>query len=147
MKTYSQKPADVTRDWYVVDASEAPLGRLATEVSQLLAGKQKPTFTPHVDGGDYVVVINAKSVKVTGDKYKNKIYYSHSGYPGSIKGITLQQQLDKNAATVIEKAVYGMLPKNKLRDERMKRLKVYETAEHAHTPQKPKELSLKEGKK
>lgn len=147
MKTFSQKPADVARDWYVVDASEVTLGRLSTEVSRLINGKQKPTFTPHVDGGDYVVVINAKQVKVTGDKKLNKVYYSHSGYPGSIKGITLEQQLAKNPAKVIEKAVYGMLPKNKLRDDRMKRLKVYDNAEHSHTAQKPTTISLKKGKK
>ena len=147
MKTYSQKPTEVTREWFIVDATGIPLGRLTVEVAKKLTGKQKPTYTPHIDGGDYVVVINAKQVKATGDKRRSKVYYRHSGYPGSTKATTLEQQLEKDPTEVIKKAVYGMIPKNKLREERMKRLKVYTEAEHAHDPQKPKELSLKKGEK
>ncbi len=142
MKTYSQKPADVTRDWFLVDASEAPLGRVATEIAKLLSGKQKPSFTPHTDGGDYVVVVNAENVQVTGDKKTKKVYYRHSGYPGSIRETTLDELLVKNPAKAVEKAVFGMLPKNKLRDERMKRLKVYATDQHNHEAQKPVKLPL-----
>jgi large subunit ribosomal protein L13 len=146
MKTYSQKPTEVSREWFVVDAANVPLGRLTTLVAQKLTGKQKPTYTPHIDGGDYVIVINAKLVKATGDKRRGKVYYRHSGYPGSIKATTLEQQLEKDSTKVIEKAVYGMLPKNKLRDGRMERLKVYSDSDHSHEAQKPKKLSLTKGK-
>lgn len=143
MKTYSQKPADVTRVWYEVDASELTLGRIAVEVAKLLTGKHKPSYTPHVDGGDYVVVTNAKSIQVTGKKMTDKTYYRHSGYPGSIRATSLEELLAKDPTQAIEKAVFGMLPKNKLRDGRMQRLKVFAEAEHTHAPQKPKKISLK----
>lgn len=142
-KTYVDKPADVTRTWYVVDATEAPLGRLATQVATLLMGKHKPTFTPHVDGGDYVVVINADNLVVTGNKAAGKVYYRHTGHPGGIKETALE---DKNPVAVIEAAVRGMIPANKLRPGRLTRLKVYGGAEHNHHAQQPTSFSLKEGK-
>jgi len=146
MKTYSAKPTDVTRKWYVLDASEAPLGRLATQVAVLLTGKSKPQFTKHIDTGDYVIVINAKDLKVTGDKLTSKKYYHHSGHPGGLRERTLQEQLNLDPTKVIEHAVRGMLPINKLRDERLARLKIYADAEHKHEAQKPETLSVKEGK-
>lgn len=146
MKTFSAKPTDVERVWYVVDASEVPLGRLATQVAQLLTGKGKPQFTKHIDCGDYVVVINAAQVPVTGKKLESKMYYHHSHYPGGLKEISLKDQLDKDPTAPIVKAVRGMLPVNKLRDGRLARLKVYAGAEHQHAPQQPKPFSLKEGK-
>lgn len=149
MKTYSAKPADVQRQWYVVDASEAPLGRLATSVAQLLTGKGKPQFTHHIDCGDYVVVINAANLVTTGDKLNKKVYYRHSGYPGGIKDATLGEKMEKDPTFAVRHAVRGMLPVNKLRDERLKRLKVYAGAEHEHEAQKPSTFSVagvKEGK-
>lgn len=146
MKTYSAKPSDVTRKWYVVDASEAPLGRVATQVAQLLTGKGKPQFTQHIDCGDYVVVINAADIKVTGGKEDKKIYYHHTGFPGGIKDITLRKQLEKDATAPIVHAVRGMLPVNKLRDGRLARLKVYAGAEHNHEAQKPEVIKVKEAK-
>lgn len=141
MKTYSAKPADVTRDWYIVDASEINLGRLATNIAQILMGKQKPMFTHHIDCGDYVIVINATSLKVTGDKELKKTYYRHTGYPGGIKDTKLQ---DMDKTKVIHKAIRGMIPDNKLRDDRLKRLKVYLDDQHGHDAQKPKNLTLKD---
>src|SRR6266571_3348827 len=117
MKTYSQKPAEVTRKWVLVDASEGTLGRVATTIAKYLIGKYKPTYTAHIDGGDYVVVTNAAQVQVTGDKMESKMYYRHSGFPGGIKERTLKTQLDIDATKVIIDAVRGMLPKNKLVDE------------------------------
>ncbi|HSX37091.1 MAG TPA: 50S ribosomal protein L13 [Patescibacteria group bacterium] len=146
MKTYSAKPADVTREWYVVDASEAPLGRVATKVATLLTGKGKTQFTKHIDTGDFVVVINAKELKVTGDKQDKKIYYRHSNYPGGLKAITLGDQLQKDPTQIIVHAIRGMLPTNKLLDARLARLKVYADSEHQHEAQKPKVISVKEGK-
>ncbi|HVX48273.1 MAG TPA: 50S ribosomal protein L13 [Candidatus Saccharimonadales bacterium] len=146
MKTYSAKPTDVQRQWYVVDATEAPLGRLATSVAQLLLGKSKPQFTKHIDCGDYVVVINAADLVVTGDKGSKKIYYHHTGHPGGIKQATLDEKQAKDPTFPIRHAVRGMLPDNKLRDERLKRLKVYAGAEHEHEAQKPQTISIKEGK-
>lgn len=143
MKTFSQKPADVTRKWILIDASEAPLGRLSTQIATYLTGKYKPTFTPHVDGGDYVVVINAKDTVVTGAKETDKKYYRHSGFPGGIKEASLAEVRAKYPERIIEKAVQGMLPKNKLSVERMKRLKIYPGAEHAHTAQQPKKVEVK----
>lgn len=142
MKTYVQKPAEVTRKWVLVDASEATLGRVATTIAKYLIGKYKPTYTAHIDGGDYVVVINAKSVRVTGDKLTDKKYYRHSGFPGGIKERSLQEQLDKDATKVIVDAVRGMLPKNKLVDERLKRLKVYVDEAHTHAPQQPVKVEV-----
>lgn len=146
-KTFSVKPSDVTRKWYVVDASEAPLGRVATEIAQLLTGKGKPQYSHHIDCGDYVVVINAAQLQVTGDKLEKKIYYRHSPYPGGLKETPLARQLEKDATAPIVHAVRGMLPVNKLRDERLKRLKVYAGAEHQHEAQKPTAISLKKGNK
>lgn len=142
-KTFSQKTADVSREWFLVDASELPLGRIATIVADKLIGKSKPTYTPHVDGGDYVVVINAKDTVVTGDKETGKIYYRHSGFPGGIKDATLAEVREKFPERIIEKAVKGMLPKNKLSAGRMARLKVFPGAEHAHTAQTPKKVEVK----
>jgi large subunit ribosomal protein L13 len=146
MKTYSAKPSDVTRKWYVVDATEAPLGRLATKVAEVLLGKTKPQFTQHIDCGDFVVVINAAQLVTTGDKVNKKIYYRHSNYPGGLKETTLGDKLAKDPAFVIEHAVRGMLPENKLRDGRLKRLKIYAGAEHGHEAQKPVQLSVKGNK-
>ena len=142
-KTFSQKTADVSREWFLVDASELPLGRIATIIADKLIGKNKPTYTPHVDGGDYVVVINAEKVVVTGDKENQKIYYRHSGFPGGIKDATLAEVREKAPTRIIEAAVAGMLPKNKLSGGRMARLKVFVGAEHAHAAQKPKKVEVK----
>lgn len=141
-KTYSQKPTEVTRRWILIDASSAPLGRVSTEISKYLIGKYKPSYTPHIDGGDYVVVINAKDVVVTGAKETDKIYYRHSGFPGGIKDASLKEVREKFPERIIEKAVQGMLPKNKLSPERMKRLKVFPGAEHAHTAQTPEKVEV-----
>lgn len=146
MKTYSAKPADVTRVWYVVDASEAPLGRVATQVAQLLTGKGKPQFTKHIDVGDYVIVINAAQTVATGNKQEKKVYYSHSNYPGGLKEATLSEKMIKDPTFAIRNAVRGMLPVNKLRDERLQRLKIYADAEHQHEAQKPVNYSVKDAK-
>ncbi len=143
MKTYSQKPVEVSRRWILIDAKDLPLGRLSTEISKYLIGKYKPTYTPHIDGGDYVVVINAAEVPVTGDKEESKIYYRHSGFPGGIKDATLKEVRQKFPERLIENAVKGMLPKNKLSPERMKRLKVFPGSEHAHTAQTPEKITIK----
>lgn len=143
MKTYSAKPTDVTRKWYVVDASEAPLGRLSTVVATLLTGKGKPQFTKHIDCGDYVIVINADNLVVTGKKMEDKMYYSHSGYPGGLKELQLKEKMAKDSTEVIVKAVRGMLPVNKLRPDRLQRLKVYAGTEHNHEAQKPVAFSVK----
>jgi large subunit ribosomal protein L13 len=142
MKTYSAKPTDITRKWYVVDASDAPLGRLSTQIAKLLLGKDKPQFTKHIDCGDYVIVINSENLVVTGDKSNKKIYYQHSGFPGGIKDATLSEKMTKDSRQVIVKAVRGMLPDNKLRAERLKRLKVYTDANHSHEAQQPVKLNL-----
>ena len=142
-KTFSQKPSEVSREWFLVDAAELPLGRLATIIADKLIGKNKPTYTPHIDGGDYVVVINAANLVVTGDKETGKIYYRHSGFPGGIKDATLAEVREKFPERIIEKAVQGMLPKNKLSADRMGRLKIFAGAEHAHTAQTPKKVEVK----
>ena len=142
MKTFSAKPTDVVREWYVVDASETTLGRVSTVVAELLTGKRKPMFTKHIDCGDFVVVINTDQLKVTGDKLTKKMYYHHSHYPGGLKEASLQQKMDKDSTEVIIKAVRGMLPVNKLRDGRLMRLKVYTDADHKHEAQKPKAFSV-----
>jgi len=144
MKTYSAKPSDVTRQWYVVDASEASLGRVATQVAKLLTGKTKPQFTNHIDCGDFVVIINAADIQVTGDKLEKKMYYKHSGHPGGLTELTLAEKMEKDPTFAITKAVRGMLPVNKLRDERLKRLKVYAGPEHQHEAQKPQLISVKD---
>lgn len=146
MKTYSAKPTDVTRKWYVVDASEAPLGRVATQVAKLLTGKDKPMFTHHIDTGDYVIIINAAKVQVTGNKMWTKKYYHHSGHPGGLKEATMAEKMEKDPTHAIFHAVRGMLPVNKLRDGRLDRLKIYADAEHAHEAQKPEVISVKEAK-
>lgn len=143
MKTYSAKPTDVERKWYVIDAAEAPLGRLATQVATLLTGKGKTQFTKHIDCGDFVVVINTDNLVVTGKKMEDKMYYKHSGYPGGLKELQLKEKMAKDSTEVIFKAVRGMLPVNKLRDGRLARLKIYPTMEHNHAPQKPVAYSVK----
>ena len=143
MKTFIQKPADVTRRWILIDATSAPLGRVATEVAKYLIGKYKPTYTPHVDGGDYVIVINAKDTGVTGEKETDKIYYRHSGFPGGIKDAQLKEVREKFPERIIENAVRGMLPKNKLSPERMARLRVFSGSEHTHEAQKPEKVEVR----
>lgn len=143
MKTYSQKPTEVSRRWILIDATDAPLGRIATEIATYLTGKYKPTYTPHIDGGDYVVVINAKNTVVTGDKERGKVYYRHSGFPGGIKDARLEEVREKFPERIIENAVKGMLPKNKLAAGRMQRLKVFAGSEHAHTAQTPQKVEVK----
>lgn len=142
-KTYSQKPSEIERTWHLIDASEAPLGRVSTLIATLLTGKSKPTYTPHMDAGDYVVVINAKNVVVTGDKELQKIYYRHTGFPGGIKDARLEEVREKFPERIIESAVKGMLPKNKLQAERMKRLRVFAGSDHTHTAQTPKKVEVK----
>ena len=141
-KTFSPKPGDVERVWYVVDATDLPLGRLASEVAQILRGKHKPTYAPHVDGGDFVVVVNAEKVAVTSDKTQSKIYYRHSGYPGGIKAETFESLLERRPEAIIERAVKGMLPKNKLGRQMAGKLKVYAGPDHPHEAQKPQLLEL-----
>lgn len=143
MGTYSARPSDVTRKWYVVDASETTLGRVATQVATLLTGKGKPMFTSHIDCGDFVVVVNADKLQVTGGKEEKKMYYNHSGFPGGLRERQLKDLMANDSTEVIWKAVRGMLPVNKLRDGRLKRLKIYAGLEHEHAAQKPETLSLK----
>lgn len=140
MKTYSQKAAEIKREWWVIDASSMPLGKLAVVIADKLMGKSKVTYTPHIDNGDYVVVVNAKKLVVTGEKMTQKKYYRHSGFPGGLKELRLEEVIEKNPANAIKAAVKGMLPKNKLSAERMKRLHVYDGAEHNHAAQNPKEI-------
>ncbi|MBA3679207.1 50S ribosomal protein L13 [Candidatus Saccharibacteria bacterium] len=142
MKTFSLKPTDVVQDWYIIDASGQTLGRLSTKIARLLTGKDKPSYSPHVIGGDVVVVINAARVTVTGQKLTDKIYYHHTGYPGGIREISLRDQLEKDPTAVIVHAVQGMLPKNKLQAQMLKNLKVYATDEHPHAPQNPKLIDM-----
>lgn len=136
-KTPSLKTAEISRSWYVIDASSAPLGRVATQVAEKLIGKHKATYTPHIDNGDFVVVINASDIQVTGNKMDAKKYYRHSGYIGSTKEATLSEKMEKDPTEVITLAVKGMLPKNKLQSDRLARLKVYAGSEHPHEAQKP----------
>lgn len=137
MKTYSAKPKDVTRQWYLLDASTMPLGRLSTVAARILIGKDKPSFTPHLDIGDFVVVINAGSLKVSGDKETSKLYHRHSGFPGGLYKRTLGEQKEIDPTAVVTHSVRGMLPVNKLRRERLARLKVFAGPEHAHAGQNP----------
>jgi large subunit ribosomal protein L13 len=141
-KTYSPKPADLQHSWFVVDATDLPLGRLASGLATILRGKHKPTYAPHVDGGDFVIVINAEKVAVTSDKSKTKIYYRHSGYPGGIKAETFESLRERRPEAIIERAVKGMLPKNKLGRKMLGKLKVYAGPDHPHTAQKPETLEL-----
>ncbi|MBQ3325906.1 50S ribosomal protein L13 [Candidatus Saccharibacteria bacterium] len=140
MKTYSQKSSEIKRDWYLIDASSMPLGKLAVIIADKLMGKSKVTYTPHTDNGDYVVVINAKDIVVTGNKMTNKSYYRHSGFPGGLKELSLAEVIEKDPSLAIKEAVKGMLPKNKLAADRMSRLRVFAGAEHTHTAQNPKEI-------
>ena len=142
MKTYSAKADEIKHDWYVVDASEQPLGRLASEIAKRLRGKHKPQYTPHVDVGDHIIVINAEKVTVTGNKRGNKIYYRHSGYVGSLKSQSLEQLLKEHPERVIEKAIKGMLPRNPLGRAMFRKLKVYAGTEHRHAAQQPRELRI-----
>jgi large subunit ribosomal protein L13 len=142
MKTFTAKPESVQRDWFVVDATGKTLGRLATEIASRLRGKHKPEYTPHVDTGDYIVVINADKVAVTGKKAQNKKYYSHSGFPGGIKEITFEKLLDKKPEMVLETAIKGMLPKGPLGRAMFRKLKVYAGAEHQHAAQQPQVLDI-----
>jgi large subunit ribosomal protein L13 len=142
-KTYSQKPSEITRRWILIDAADAPLGRVATQISKYLIGKYKPTYTPHMDGGDYVVVINAEKAVVTGNKETGKVYYRHSGFPGGIKDATLAEVREKHPERIIAAAVKGMVPKNKLAAERMKRLRIFAGTEHTHAAQTPEKVEVK----
>ena len=137
MKTYTLKKEEVQRNWFVVDATDRVLGRVATKIADKIRGKDKPTFTPHTDGGDYVIVINAEKIKVTGSKFNNKIYYRHSLYPGGLKSQTFKELNEKNPERIIEEAVKGMLPKNKLGKSIIKKLKVFQGPNHDHESQKP----------
>ena len=142
-KTFSQKPADIARRWILIDARDASLGRLSTTIASYLTGKYKPTYTPHVDNGDYVVVVNASELVVTGDKETDKIYYRHSGFPGGLKEAQLKELREKSPENIIELAVKGMLPKNKLAADRLARLKIFAGSEHAHAAQKPEKVEVK----
>ncbi|CAI3792205.1 MULTISPECIES: 50S ribosomal protein L13 [Rheinheimera] len=142
MKTFTAKPESVQRDWFVVDATGKTLGRIATEIALRLRGKHKPEFTPHVDTGDYIIVVNADKVTVTGNKAKNKMYYSHSGFPGGIKEINFEKLLVKKPEMVLEAAVKGMLPKGPLGRAMFRKLKVYAGAEHQHAAQQPQVLDI-----
>lgn len=142
MKTVSTRAQDVVHDWYIVDASQYTLGRLAAALAHRLRGKHKPQYTPHVDTGDYIVVVNAEQVQVTGRKETDKIYYRHTGYPGGIKSRTLEEIREKRPEQIIQRAVKGMLPRNPLGRQVARKLKVYRGSEHPHTAQQPRELTL-----
>ncbi|NMP15742.1 MULTISPECIES: 50S ribosomal protein L13 [unclassified Thalassotalea] len=142
MKTFVAKPESVTREWFVVDAEGKTLGRIATEIARRLRGKHKPEYTPHCDTGDYIVVVNAEKVRVTGNKAKGKIYYSHTEFPGGLKQISFEKLIEKAPERVIEFAVKGMLPKGPLGRDMYRKLKVYAGAEHKHAAQQPKVLEL-----
>ncbi|MDX2346104.1 MAG: 50S ribosomal protein L13 [Legionella sp.] len=144
MKTFSAKATDIHRDWYIVDATDKTLGRMSTEIARRLRGKHKAEYTPHVDTGDYIIVINAEKVRVTGRKFKDKTYYSHSEFPGGLKSITFDKLQEKNPTRIIELAVKGMLPKNALGRDMYRKLKVYAGAEHSHEAQQPKKLVIEE---
>lgn len=142
MKTYSAKAETVKSDWYVVDATDKTLGRMATEIANRLRGKHKPEFTPHVDTGDYIVVVNAEKVKVTGKKTTDKMYHRHTGFPGGLKSMSFEKLLDKAPERIIQLAVKGMMPRNKLGRAMLSKLKVYAGAEHPHTAQQPVDLNI-----
>ena len=142
MTTYTAKPGEIQRDWYVVDAEGKTLGRLATEIADTLRGKGKPVYTPHVDTGDFVIVVNAEKIHVTGKKLDQKIYYHHSGYPGGLRERTLREQLDRRPEEVLRKAVRGMLPKNKLANAQITKLKIYAGPDHPHAAQSPVPLEV-----
>ena len=140
MKTYSQKSSEIKREWWVIDAHTMPLGKLAVVIADKLMGKSKVTYTPHIDNGDYVVVTNAKNLVVTGDKMVQKKYYHHSGFPGGIRELRLEEVVEKDPSRAIKEAVKGMLPKNKLAADRLARLRVFDGPEHSHAAQNPKEI-------
>ena len=142
MTTVSTKPADVRRDWFVVDADGKTLGRLATEIARRLRGKHKPEYTPHVDTGDYIVVVNAEKIRVTGNKLQDKMYHHHTGFIGNLKSISLDKLLQKAPERVLETAVRGMMPKNKLGRAMFKKLRVFKGPEHAHQAQQPQSLDI-----
>ena len=142
MRTFSPKPSDITRQWHVIDAQDIVLGRLAVQAATLLRGKHKPTYAPHVDGGDFVIIINAEKVALSGNKRRDKLAYRHSGYPGGLKSIAYGDLLEKDARKAIEKSVRGMLPKNRLGDQLITKLKVYSGPEHPHTAQKPQPFEI-----
>lgn len=142
MRTFTAKREEAERNWYVVDAENKVLGRLASELAKILRGKHKPQFTPHVDTGDYVIVVNAEKVNLTGNKLKDKVYYSHSGYPGGIKSVTAEALKAKKPEDLIRFAVKGMLPKNRLGRKLFKKLKVYAGGEHPHQAQQPKPIEI-----
>ena len=142
MRTFTPKPGDVTKNWYVIDATDVVLGRLASQVAVLLRGKHKASFAPHVDGGDFVIVINAEKVALTGTKATDKMVYRHSGYPGGLRAVPIGELLEKNPTRVIENAVKGMLPKNKLAAQQLTHLKVYAGAEHPHAAQQPQAFEI-----
>ncbi len=143
MKTYMQRKEDVTRDWYVVDAEGETLGRLASKVANVLRGKHKPTYTPHIDGGDYVIVVNAEKVVLTGNKLNDKIYYNHSRYTGGLRERTAKEMVEKYPVEMVERAVKGMLPKGRLGRQMYKKLFVYAGENHPHSAQQPKALEVK----
>ena len=142
MKTYYAKPGEVQREWVLVDATDVVLGRLSTQIAQILKGKNKPQYTPHVDTGDFVVVVNAEKIRLTGNKAAQKNYYSHSGYPGGLKEVSFERMMEKHPERVIEKAVKGMLPKNSLGRAMGKKLKVYAGPDHPHEAQNPRKIEL-----
>lgn len=139
-KTYNQKSSEIQRNWWLISADSMPLGQLAVVIADKLSGKSKVSYTPHIDNGDYVVVVNAKDLVVTGNKMEDKHYYRHSGYPGGLKDLRLKEVIEKNPCIAIEKAVAGMLPKNKLQAQRMQRLRVFAGDQHDHIAQNPKEI-------
>ena len=140
MKTYSQKSSEIKREWYLIDAKSLPLGKLAVVIADKLMGKSKVTYTPHIDNGDYVVVINAKDLVVTGNKMTDKMYHRHSGFPGGLTSLKLEEVIEKDPSYAIKEAVKGMLPKNKLAADRLARLRVFDGPEHTHAAQNPKEI-------
>ena len=142
MRTFSPKPSDITRQWHVIDAEDIVLGRLAVQAATLLRGKHKPTYAPHVDGGDFVIIVNAEKVALSGNKRTDKLAYRHSGYPGGLKSIAYGDLLDKDARKAIEKAVWGMLPKNRLGRQMLKKLKVYSGPNHPHQAQKAQPFEI-----
>jgi len=142
VRTYTPKPGDIQRNWYVIDATDVVLGRLASHVATLLRGKHKPTFAPHVDGGDFVVVINADKVALTGNKREQKLAYNHSGYPGGLRAVAYSDLLENNPERAVEKAVRGMLPKSTLGRQQLGKLKVYRGSEHPHAAQQPKPFEI-----
>jgi large subunit ribosomal protein L13 len=143
MKTWTATPADRQRDWFVVDAEGQTLGRLATQIADTLRGKRKPTYTPHVDTGDFVVVVNAEKISVTGNKRKDKRYYRHSGYPGGLRSRSVEEMLNRRPEEVIRIAVKGMLPRNRLARKQLTKLKVYAGPDHPHAAQQPKPMEIK----